>query len=325
MFLFSIPDSGAVRTTNISLFSAISEHKQWFYDDFKIDIAYGCPPSCIWNGIRAEFGNRYKNDWVDAIAGFYRNNGVTYRLNFTNFLLRAEHLNDEYGNEIAKALNEFGGKVTVSIKLMHDYIKENYSNLGISWSTTTDYGSDFDEKIKKVNLLSKDEIVVLPYELNDVNLDVFSSPENLEILICDMCRVNCSYRKAHNTLHNKVILGELPTSMLVSCMWNENNGGVSDSVSCSVIGRKRLIEYARKKINRFKISGRVIAEQALAAYAYYFVVEKFRNDFFSYILQNNHQILVSAGILNPNAFNLPVLSYEKYANYLNILYEYGGE
>lgn len=319
MLLFSIPDSAIVRVTNTSLFSALKNHKEWFYDDFKIDVAYGCPPNCIWNGNRPEFGEPYPNIWAEMIAGFYKKQGVTYRLNFTNFLLREEHLNDEYGNEIASALNKFGGRVTVSTKLMYDYIKNKYKNLKISWSTTTDYGNTTEEKIEKINLLSENEIVVLPYELNDISiLNHFKYPQNLEVLICDMCKPNCSFRRKHSIMQNKVILGELPKSTLTPCLWNEQND--IDGGSYALIGRKQLNEYVERKIFRFKISGRAQEEQALAGYAYYFVLEEYREEFFEYMLKTNYQELVSLGALDSNCFNMPVLDYSIFMEYLNRYY-----
>ena len=63
--------------------------------------------------------------------------------------MTSDDLKDEYGNRIAEVLNGYGANVAVTLPLMAEYIQEKYKNLKIVWSTSTNYGENIWEKIKK--------------------------------------------------------------------------------------------------------------------------------------------------------------------------------
>lgn len=314
-YLFSIPDSSKMRTINVVLLLAMNEHKEWFYDDFKIDIAYGCPPSCIWNGGRVESGPKYNDGWSEIIK-YYKQYGIDYRLNFTNLLLETKDLKDEYGNSIAQNVNNFGGGVTVTLPLMAIYIENNYKNLRVTWSTSTDYGNNKDEMIDKINELSKKYIVVLPYEFNNSSeLNKFAYPNNLELLVAETCMANCPKRKQHQFLTSKVIHEGVFDETVNDCLWNfaEKNKGTKERV----IGRNRLLEYQKKGFNRFKISGREFLEQPLASYVYYFVRNDSRLDFLEFFAQFDYAARNNGRALDKTAYYLPPYETSKYESILN--------
>lgn len=293
MYHFSIPDSSKMRFINRALFLAMEEHKEWFYSDFVIDLTYGNLPCCIWNGGRADWGQPCDpEEWIKQIVNFNMKFGVKYRLNFTNLCLEPEHLVDVYGNAIATALNKVGGGVTVAMPLMAEYVEKNYPNLDVSWSTTTDYGNEIGEKIRKINILSEKYVVVLPYELNNKE-EIFSLKHlnNLELLVNDSCIDNCPLRRKHEYIQSRNIINGIFDVSNNGCLINKEieNGNekfkkINELATFnSRIARNRLFNFFDKGIYRFKLSGRESSEVALAAYLHYFVQKKHYNDFVSYI------------------------------------------
>ena len=94
--LFSIPDANSriadsgeynVRIINRGILACMQEHADWFYDDFQVETAYGCPGSCIWNGNRPNGEvEEFDDGWAKAVLGMYAKYGIKYRVTFTNFL-----------------------------------------------------------------------------------------------------------------------------------------------------------------------------------------------------------------------------------------------
>ena len=284
-FIFSIPDANScspvlntvnVRLLNWSVLEAMKLHKEWFYDDFVIETAYGCPSSCKWNGNRyLEEMEEYDESWAKNVLGMYAEHGVKYRLTFTNFLLKPEHLRDPVGNAVAKAVSKAGGYVMVSTWLMAKHMAR-YPGLEVNWSTTTDFGKTTQKQIEKINQLSEKQLVVLPYEFNNKpELKQFTNPQNLEVLVNEPCIDNCPKRREHWTSVNKVILGHVGAKNIIAkleCYFAQQY--VDGKRRKHHILRPMLKEYQEMGINHFKISGRVIPSLALGSYEHYFVKEE---------------------------------------------------
>ena len=278
MFLFSIPDSTIVRNHNIALFLTMEHHPDWFYDDFKIYVAYGCPPYCIWNGGRAsDKGESNLQKWQSDVLAMYSQFNVKYRLTFTNFLLEPAHLFDSYCNEVAKIHNDIGGYVMVSTPLMAKYM-ERYPNLEICWSTTTDFGKTQAEQIAKMDELSEKHIVVPYYMYNNTEtLWKLKHPENIEVLVDEKCMNNCPRRHEHEANANRYNLFQ--TDVSPSCLME----GVADFTGPRMhrINRDMLQDYAAHGINHFKIEGRKDNDIS-SAYMVYFVRREHYIDFVSF-------------------------------------------
>ncbi|MBQ0067841.1 MAG: hypothetical protein KBS60_06645 [Phascolarctobacterium sp.] len=280
MYIFSIPDANDntigynynIRLINWGLLEAIKQHQEWFYDDFIIETAYGCPPGCIWNGNRC-IGetDEFDDDWAETVVGMYKSYGVEYRLVFTNFLLKKEHLSNKLANQIALAVSKIGGYVMVSTNLMANHMK-HYSGLKICWSTTTDFGKTVEAQIKKINELSKTNLVVLPYEFNNKQeLNQFVHPENLEVLGNEHCIDNCPNRREHWSSVNKAILewDNPKSNAITECKFSQLYR--SGQLRLHNITRDMLPVYEKMGINHFKISGRLEPDVAVPAYQHYFV------------------------------------------------------
>ena len=297
--LFSIPDANSrtefsgdynTRLINRALLACMEKHPDWFYDDFQIETAYGCPGSCIWNGNRS-IGEieEFDEGWADAVLGMYAHYGIKYRVTFTNFLLKPSHLKDEMGNAVALAISKFGGGyVMVSTNLMANYMKR-YPKLILNWSTTTDFGKDVPSQIKKINELSAKNLVVVPYEYNNKPelLQQFEHPENLEVFLNEHCKDNCPFRREHWRAVNEAILSRRITSIelaKISCRLPD--GYIIDKYPKHFILREQLPLYDTLGIRHFKISGRIEPDIVMDAYMEHFVRRGKETDVKDYISQS---------------------------------------
>lgn len=286
MIKFSIPDSAIVRDLNILMLRAFRDHREWFYEDFIIETAYGCPLFSPWNGNRSTI-ELLKSPTLDGIADLYdsyREYQVDYRLTFTNFLLRTEHLYDTVGNALARVLNEKGGYVTLSIPLMENHIRINYPNLKICWSVTTEYY----EGVNTINeVLSKDMIVILPIEYNN-NEEVLQKlvhKENVEILLNENCVDNCPRRKEHFTRANQIhLLERYPQPDDEICFFSSDF--FPGLPRTRVVDRKGIEMCVKNGVDHFKIAGRQDDNFTFGSYLEYLVLPDRGYDFAHYLKNN---------------------------------------
>lgn len=270
-YRFSIPDALAVRIINRAFLTALTMHPEWFYDDFTIDTAYGCPGRCPWTGGRDNLEDDFDDGWAEEVAGLYEEAGAKYRLVFTNFLLRKPDLQDAIGNKVALQLSKRGGcSVMVSTPMMYQYMGR-YPGLTRCWSTTTDFGKSPEEQIEKINRLSERDLVVIPYQFNNgPDLNRFTHPENLEVLINEDCVDNCPFRREHWTKVCEYALkgdDSQEAKQKIMCMWSEGR----EYVPHHRIHREQLDRYRQLGINHFKVCGRGRPQQVFQAYFEYFV------------------------------------------------------
>lgn len=287
MYYFSIPDSGATSIYNTLLLEAMRQHRDWFYDDFVIETVYGCPHFCIWNGNRGSADPPFRPSFWRSRVENYVSYGIRYRLTFTNFLLQPVDLYDAYANKIAETLNSIGGYVMVSIPLMAKYMKK-YPALEVCWSTSTDFGKTEEERVASINRLSGNTLVVLPYEYNNKpDLQKFTHPENLEIIVNEKCVENCPWRRQHWCNVNEVNLFRKDVEY-TKCMVKDKK--LLKDVYAHNVNRKQLANYAALGINHFKVVGRTSPFQAEKAYLEYFVLPERREsllEFFLNIMRHN--------------------------------------
>lgn len=278
MFNFSIPDGFVVRSLNIDLLRCMNEHPQYFFDDFIINVAYGCPEACTWNGNRNFRSQNLLNYEIENVFKLYKVFDISYRLTFTNFLLQPEHMNDEKGNLMAGMLNNLGhGYAMVSLPVMAEHLKK-YPGLKVTWSTTTDFGSNDEEIINKINELSATALTVLPFTFNhSPMLNQLTYPENIEIILQEICD-GCPLHREHWKKHNEYNLGLI--DQVQKCMCNGIGAmyGKKD-----IVGRKELADFANKGIVNFKLSGRDFFSKTLASYLYYFVRPQYTQQFIEYL------------------------------------------
>jgi len=298
---FSIPESDIVAPLNGALFITMKAHPEWFYDDFKIDSAYGCPKNCIWNGNREFAGKPNSMEEVAGIILSYKQCGITYRLTFTNFLLKEKDLADTYGNEIARVAEKFGSMAIVANSIMYNFIRDKYPGLDISWSTTTDFGNSMEQRVEKINQLSQEHVVVVPFDMNNKPLlRELQHPENIEVLVNEMCIDDCPMRREHERQSNLYNMGLI--DKMVGCLMKQYKGTDKWKMH-SMINRKGLDKYVERGINRFKFSGRTALLQTYSAYSYYFVKEEYQKDFYNSVNDIRRRMLLKANILQDDVYD----------------------
>ena len=281
MIEFTIPDTRILYPINIKLLTLINKRPEYFYDDFKITSAYGCPEGCIWNGNRVNIG-QYTIPEMRNLFSKYKTFGLGYRLTFSNFLIRPEHLSDTYGNAIAREGELEGNWVISASELMTDYISKNYPKYKILNSVTK-----FSTDIETVNKESEDKLTVLFVTFNNKfdELKKLKHPENIEVLVNEPCITNCPFKKEHYTSINKYNLFETDDYMV--CKFKDDNR-YDYHKSFHHIDREKLLKHYELGIKYFKIAGRNAGfAVALDAYLELLVKPQYREIVRMVLLKNN--------------------------------------
>lgn len=262
---YSLPDFYNNYQLNLRLVAMKAEHPGWFRPEAVIDSMYGTFPGIIWNGGRTQFGSATFENMGNTIAGLNQN-GVSVRFTFTNGKLTGRHFKDYYGNVALDMLNQLSGAyinketqtpvlngVNINVEGFADYIKANYPNLYLIWSTTKGVKTP-----EEINELSKDTLTVPPYQMNNTDaIDKLEHTENIELLCCEACIDNCPDRQAHyEDLSNAQLL--LPSKgfrcphKCEQYYYYDNIPKRHHYISPEMI----VSHYLPRGINQFKISGR---------------------------------------------------------------------
>ena len=159
---------------------------------------------------------------------------------------------------------------------MKDYIEKNYPQFYTMWSTTI-----CEKDIDKINELSKDNILVLDYNLNN-NFDLLKQlkyPHNIEILVCESCISNCPNREQHYIHESNCQLYN--ESGGFNCPWPLNNFYEHNHF---LLPHRVDIENIRNNylplgIDKFKIMGRGRPYwEAIENYVNYFVKPEYKDE-----------------------------------------------
>jgi len=190
---FSIPDFFNNYKINMTLVKMMKNNPGWFRPNVKIDSMYGTFPGCIWNGGRGQFGQASIENIMGTVTSI-NNEGISLRYTFTNSLIDESLYEDYYCNLILQNTNtaKING-INVSSEGFAKYLEQMYPDYYLMWSTTKVIRS-----VEEVNELSKDRIVVPPYNMNNTTaIEELEHPENIELLCCEACIDNCPNRKNH--------------------------------------------------------------------------------------------------------------------------------
>lgn len=273
MINFSIPDFFFNFDLNVILLYLMENEKEKFYDDIKIDSIYGSFP-CIWNGGRAINGGTHQIEMKKCIEYFNKKN-ISIRHTFTNSLLTEDDLRDHTGNLICKLSENSLNGINVFSSLMYNYIKTNYPKFYLIWSTTLG-----EKNIDKINELSEKDLLVLDYNLNKdfKTLKKLKHPENVEILVNEICVENCTFRQKHYEFESNKQLNLLSENF--TCPHQV------DLFYTNTVNRKHYItinsiyhNYLDMGINKFKIMGRGRPlSEIIEYYVLYFVKPEYQNE-----------------------------------------------
>lgn len=280
MRIFSIPDYDDF-FINKYLLKGKQEHQDWFYDNFAINSVYGCPPCCIWNGIKnTNAGEFYVPDsYMKGIVNFYHGQGLKFRLYYANTELQANHAKDLYGNTLANLLNEIGGDVIVSNETMWDRMKQ-YARLNRVWSDLLDYGMDEEDIAAKINRLSESNTLILPYYLirKTQMLSKLLFKQNIELQVGACCRGDTSLCREHRQQIGLFNIYERENTRCL--LYGGGEKEIIDSnLSLEEIGKLEKAGFQRFMINCFEIDN----QKMLDTYLYFFVKPECGEMFVDYL------------------------------------------
>lgn len=287
MLEFSIPDSPGTYRLNRLLISMIKDYPELFYDDFVITSAYGTFSGCTWNGGRDIFGIVSEKD-CKSVLKFYNDHNISYRYTFTNRFLKKTDVYDRYCNMLLKINTKLNG-VTYNKELIKDYIKKKYPSYYFVSSCTKNI-----KNIDEINKISKDELFVLDFRLNNkfFILQQLKHPYNIEVLVNEQCSSTCPYREIHYSMISKknLFISDDDFDMNLSCNRKSGSYDMVIKTRSHYVSRENIINnYLPLGINKFKISGRHNTEPdfALMTYLDYFIKPKYREYFITICKENN--------------------------------------
>lgn len=284
---FTIPDSKLNFELNMKLINLKESHPEFFYDDIEIESTFGCPSPCIWNGNRIN-KELYSTLDIQVMLVTYMSKNIKYRFTFTNDLIEDIHLQDTFGNVIAKLGELPGNGVIVNSDIMKTYIKTRYPLYSITNSIVGFFKDKNKIDFDLINEMSKDETVVLPLSLNNKfdELKKLQHPEHIEVLCNQPCIENCPCSYDHYVSYNKHNLYYINLNPQdVECRFKNTNHSYKENKT--YINHSILCKYNDLGINHFKIAGRDIPDLAIEGYIDNFIKDEYKELIGNYLLNIN--------------------------------------
>lgn len=284
---FVIPDSQNIRGLNFFLLNSQKNHPEWFYEDSHIVAAYGVLHPTIFMGGRNFSDTPMKVDDIKNTINRYNEHGVQYRYTFTNLLLKAEHLNDNWGNIQLKLSERYDIGVICASDELIDYMKKNYSKVDLISSVTKKVFS----KSELLELLCDNTykyVVINTVYNNDLSFIPSENRKKCEILINDCCPPLCKFHQECYLNNSREILGEA-RSFEEGCKnpMRINHKSVNlydDYLFMNKIGqhlsRQDVEDLAKQGFNMFKIEGRGRIKELVALwYSDYLIKPEYKKEF----------------------------------------------
>ena len=280
--LFSLPGLYQYAALNMQLLNLKRNFPLWFRENAKIDNIYGSFP-CVWNGGRSWDGTFSINDVISAVT-FLNSNGIKIRYTFTNCFIDEKIVYDTIGNAILTATRDnqsLRNGIIIANETMYNYIKENYPEFDIIYSTTMMI-KDVDE----INKYSEKHLIIPDYSINNdfEKLKKLEHPENIELLCNEECVENCKKRRVHYENNSLIQLKKD-----VEPLGCENIGGLTYA---DIKKRRHYISFENIEknyiplgINKFKIAGRSsFILKTVESYVDFFAKPEFAEEVRYYLL-----------------------------------------
>jgi hypothetical protein len=206
---------------------------------------------------------------LDDLIEQYRRRGVGFNLLFSNHLLRADDLTNEYGNMLLERFHDERNGVVVCDGVLADYVRARYPKYRLIRSVINAYLHEviyrrpdaivryFQGKIQQY------DCVVVPSELN-LRFDVLDKLDKskLEFLVNNNCFWHCPYAIKHYTLiaRGYKSVGGLPTRV---CMAQVAARGIeSDRLLSHLSKYDAVLNDAGKPIRKFKFGQRLTLKKS---------------------------------------------------------------
>lgn len=285
MIEYSIPDSNGTRMLNFLLLELMKEQPQLFYKGIAITSTYGAMNGCTWNGGRDILGIASEIE-CKQILEQYGKYGVSYRYTFTNKLIEKKDLYDRYCNMLLR-INTKNNGVTYNSKLIKSYIKNKKLNYYFISSCTKNIN-----EIKKINKISKKELIVLDFKLNNTSIiKKLRYPENIEIIVNEQCMGMCPFREMHYSMIAKKNMFISDKDFNFNPMCKNKKGSYHELIGKQphYVSKKLIEEYYKLGINKFKIVGRdnYRPDLAIMGYMDYLIKPEYHNRFIELCKINN--------------------------------------
>ena len=256
-------------------------------------------------------GSYEYNNIINTIEPFMEK-GVSIRYTFNNHLINTQMTSDWTCNrimEITDSYNKEDSKLhngcTMSSQVLFDYIKEVYPKFERVWSTTTYELQDREGLVDKINKLTEEDMIVLPYQFNkDFELlKELEHPENIELLCIDEgCQDNCPYRNEHYLVTDEGTLlykpGQFSRIDFSDVHGQCRHEGRTPYYYSNTYNQKYVIKiddientYLPMGFNKYKISGRSsqigMVFALIECYVNYLVKPEFRDEMRNILLVDN--------------------------------------
>ena len=287
MIKYIIPDSGQISAVNDFLFDCMHTYPEWFYDDFKLDAAYGLIKNTIWTAGRAMYDKYIISlAQIEEVISGYQSEGMTYRFVFSNRFLEKEDLYDYWGNACLKIGEKYNSGVIVASDLLANYIHEKYPKIHLVSSVTKGVLNDEQRKTIFENPMYKLLVVNTHYNHNLEETVPVEYRKKAEILINDCCPPNCPFHQRCYDDNSMLAKGQERNGSR-TC---KNNNRPKNSYfhvenewikeNCENLTVEEVRELHKKGFEYFKINGRSFDEVVnISAYADYLVKPEFRDKF----------------------------------------------
>lgn len=263
---------------HLNLLNIIENYKDYLiYPDIKIGSIYGCFPNQKWNGGRLVLGEQAQKKSIIGLIDFFESKKIPMRFTYTNSMLTAEDLNDEYCNFITAYAENKGNEILVNSSILEQYLRNKYPGYKYI-SSTTKCILDKDEIIKQSNYY---DISVLDFRLNN-DYDFLKSLENkerYEFLLNSCCSPECKLRKEH---YDTISFLQLNKKPLID--FSEKCPFIIESIDGvlrykSTINNNNLYNFfALNNFQHFKIESRNShINYLIEIYLYYLIKEVFHD------------------------------------------------
>lgn len=259
-----------------------------FFENRKLDSAYGMPPGLIWNGGRLSVGtsNSQKKYYIyDTYKTFHPDFKIRHTC--TNMFLTNEMFLDTACNSWIKYTEDEKNSIIVNNEELKAYLEKTYPKYNYVISVTKNLNN-----LELYNKYSKSYLTVVNYNynVNDNFLSKLKHPENIELICAEPCIPNCPGRKAHWERISKAQLG-YPGCGDTSCTQIEKSDFLN--FYTNILNREHSITnermnelYEKYGICNFKLSGRGYSPYLfIELLLYYLIKPEYRDSLRQNLLQ----------------------------------------
>lgn len=274
---------------NMMLLSMIEKYPHFFREGLKIASFFGEFPTSRWNGGRFSNGDQCDARFVREVVKSINAQGIPVRYTFTNPLLQAPDLEDDYCNFCMEVADNGMNEVLVVSPILEEYIRKKYPGYKINSSTC--------KEIKDMDALNAElekdyNLVVLDYNWNNqfALLEKIQHKEKCEILVNACCVPNCPRRGEHYrqiarqqsiTLKNRT----LPPDKQIPvpgwhCEYGDKNTLYTIQSYPTYVSPEAIWEtYVPMGFHNFKIEGRTANLFSLInTYCFYLMKPEYRDE-----------------------------------------------